>query len=145
VTYFNAWIKYRIKLEERLIAYKLKSIGEQLHLQEVYLFAVQNMKELLKILPKALAAKDPEAVLAKALKMPVEDAAIILDRKIRQLAAMEADALKEKIKGLKADIKTLLTEQKNPGERAARDTEARVKAYLKKPDPTQPGLPVNPE
>ena len=143
VSFFEGWIKYRIKLEERLITYKLKSIREQLHLQEVYLYAVENMKELLKILPKALAAKDPEAVLAKALKMPVEDATIILDRKIRQLAAMEAGALKEKIKGLKADIKVLLTEQKNPGERAARDTEARVKAYLKNPDPTQSGLPIS--
>lgn len=144
VTYLNAWVKYRIKLEERLIAYKLETIKAQLHLQEVYLFAVKNMKELLEILPKALESKDPDATLAKALKMPVADAAIILERKLRQLAAMEAGALEEKIKGLKGEIKVLEKEQKNPGERAARDTEDRVKSYLKKPDKTKPGLPVIP-
>lgn len=145
VTYFNAWVKYRIKLEERLIKHKLETIKAQLHLQEVYLFAVKNMKELLKVLPKALVAKDPDTVLAKALKMPVEDAAIILERKLRQLAALEAGALQDKIKSLKDEIKVLEKEQKNPGERAARDTEERVKAYLKKPDKTKPGLPVSPE
>jgi topoisomerase-4 subunit A len=142
VTYFNAWIKYRVKLEERLIAYKLESNEKALHLNEVYLFGINNLQELLKILPKILVADDPDAKLAKHFKIPVEDAKIILDRKIRQLSKMDADTLKEKIKGFKAEIKTLKAEAKEPGLRAAKDTEARVKAYLKKPDITQPGLPI---
>lgn len=142
VTYFSAWIKYRIKLEERLIAYKLDVNEKALHLNEVYLFGINNLQELLKILPKILVADDPDAKLAKHFKIPVEDAKIILDRKIRQLSKMDADALKEKIKNYKAEIKTLKTEAKEPGLRAAKDTEARVKAYFKKPDSTQPGLPI---
>jgi topoisomerase-4 subunit A len=142
VSYFKAWINYRIKLEERLIAYKLDYNETALHLNEVYLFAISNLQELLKILPKILSAEDPDAKLAKHFKIPVEDAKIILDRKIRQLSKMDGDTLRDKIKNFKAEIKQLKADAKEPGLRAARDTEARVKAYLKKPDITQPGLPI---
>ena len=142
VSYLKAWINYRIKLEARLIAYKLEQNEIALHLNEVYLFGINNLQELLKVLPKILQADDPDAKLAKHFKIPVEDAKIILDRKIRQLSKMDADVLKAKIKGFKDEIKQLKAEAKEPGLRAAKDTEARVKAYLKKPDETQPGLPI---
>lgn len=142
VEYFGAWIKYRIKLEERLIEYLIAKAAKEQHLNEVYLYAVQNREKLLKALPKVLASKTPSEVLAKALKMPVADAEIILERKIRQLAALEASDLEKKIKTIKAEIKVLKTEQKEPGKRAARDTAERVKTYLKKPDPTVSGMLV---
>lgn len=142
VAYFKAWVRYRVKLEERLIEYKLEKLLRLLHINEVYLFAVNNLPKLLKALPKALAAKDPADVLAKALKMPLDDANIILDRKVRQLAKLEAGALEQKIKELKAEIKQLKADQKEPGARAARDTADRVKRYLKNPDKTMSGLPV---
>uniref|UniRef100_A0AB39CE17 DNA gyrase/topoisomerase IV subunit A n=1 Tax=Pseudomonas phage HRDY3 TaxID=3236930 RepID=A0AB39CE17_9VIRU len=142
VQYFGAWIKYRIKLEERLIGYLLDKAAKELHLNEVYLYAVQNREKLLKALPKVLASKTPAAVLAKALKMPEADAEIILERKVRQLAALEESDLKTKIKSIKAEIKGLKDDQREPGARAARDTAERVKNYMKKPDPTVSGLPV---
>lgn len=142
VDYFGAWIKYRIKLEERLIAFLLAKAARELHLNEVYLYAVKNREKLLKALPKVLASKTPAAVLAKALSMPVEDAEIILERKVKQLAALEADDLEKKIKGIKAEIKVLKLDAKEPGKRAALDTAERVKNYLKKPDPTVSGIKV---
>jgi len=72
----------------------------------------------------------------------VPDAEIILERKVRQLAALEESALKAKIKGIKGEIKDLKSDQKEPGKRAARDTTERVKNYLKKPDPTVSGIKV---
>lgn len=140
--YFGAWIKYRIKLEERLIGYLLDKAGKELHLNEVYLYAVQNREKLLKALPKVLASKTPVAVLAKALKMPEADAEIILERKVRQLAALEESDIKSKIKSIKDEIKKLKADQKEPGKRAALDTAERVKTYMKKPDPTISGLKV---
>jgi len=142
VEYFGAWIKYRTKLEERLIGYLLDKAAKELHLNEVYLYAVQNREKLLKALPKVLASKTPAAVLAKALKMPEPDAEIILERKVRQLAALEESDLKSKIKSIKEEIKSLKADQKEPGKRAARDTAERVKTYMKKPDITVSGLPV---
>lgn len=142
VEYFTAWIKYRVKLEERLIDFLLAKAARELHLNEVYLYAVQNREKLLKALPKVLASKNPAEVLAKALKMPVPDAEIILERKVRQLAALEESDLKAKIKGIKGEIKDLKSDQKEPGKRAARDTTERVKNYLKKPDPTVSGIKV---
>lgn len=142
VSYFRGWIKYRINLELRMLKWLLATAEKELHLNEVYLFAIQNMDKLLKILPKVLVAKDPDVELSRTMKIPVEDAKIILDRKIRQLAKLEEKDLKDKIKALRDEIKALKLDQKNPGERAARDTEDRVARYLKNPDETQSGLPI---
>lgn len=139
-TFFKAWIKYRVALELRLIKSLIVKTERDLHVNQVYLFAVENMEKLLKALPKVLVAKDPDAMLAKMMKIPVEDAVIILDRKVRQLAKMEADALKAKIKELQDELKQLNKDLKAPGDRAARDTERRVKSYLKSPDAIKSGL-----
>ena len=140
VTFFEQWIKYRIQLEVKLIKALIVKAERDLYVNQVYLFAVENMDKILKALPKVLTSKDPDATFAKMMNIPAEDASIILNRKVRQLAKMEADALKKTIKDLKAEIKTLNTELKAPGERAARDTTERVKKYLKKPDANKSGL-----
>lgn len=140
--YFSAWTKYRIKLEMRLIDNLLVTAREHLHVNNVYLFAINNLTALLKALPKILVAADPDATLAKMFKLPVEDARIILDRKIRQLAKMEADTLKKKIAELEKEIKGLEKDQKNPGKRAAKFTQQRVAEYLKKPDITQSRIAI---
>lgn len=139
VDYLNAWVKYRVQLELRLIKKLLETAEKDLHINEVYLFAVENMEKLLKVLPKVLVAKDPDAALAAALKMPVEDAKIILDRKVRQLARLEAADLKAKIKQLKDEIKQLKRDKKDPGARAAADTQKRVSEYMKSPDAYKSG------
>lgn len=140
VKFFEQWIKYRIALEVRMIKSLIAKTERDLHLHEVYLFAVENMDKILKALPKVLVSDDPNKALAKALDMPLEDATIILDRKVRQLAKLEASALKAKIKEFKDELKVLNKELKEPGDRAARDTADRVKKYLKSPDKNKSGL-----
>jgi intein/homing endonuclease len=140
--FFKSWIKYRIALEVRMINQLLKTAERDLHINEVYLFAVQNMEKLLKALPKVLVAKDPDAALAKVLNIPVEDATIILDRKVRQLAKLEEADLLAKIKELKREIATLRTDLKNPGARASRDTTERVEKYLRNPDTLPSGTVI---
>lgn len=134
VQYLTAWIKYRITLELRLVESMLVKAERDLHINQVYLYAVENMAKLLKVLPKVLVSKNPDKSLAKELDMPEEDAKIILDRKVRQLAKLEADDLRKKIATLKAEIKQLKDDRKDPGKRAARDTKERVASYLKNPD-----------
>lgn len=141
-TFFKAWIKYRISLELMLIKKLIETTERDLHVNSVYLYAVENMSKLLKVLPKVLMSKAPDKALAKALKMSVEDANIILDRKVRQLAKMEAGALKEKVNGFKSELNQLNKDLKDPGGRAAKDTAERVKSYLKKPDLHKSGLPI---
>lgn len=142
VDYLRQWVKYRISLETRLIKNLIEKTKRELHLNEVYLFAVENIDRILKALPKVLMAADPDKALAKALDIPVEDAKIILDRKVRQLAKLEVADLKTKIKSLRAELKQLTTDLKEPGKRAARDTEERVASYLKNPDKPKSGLPI---
>ena len=141
VSFLNAWIKYRIALEVKLLKHQIVKAERDLHYQEVYLFAVENMEQLLKILPRVLTSNDPDATLAKAMKIPVEDAKIILDRKVRQLAKMEAAAIKAEIKRLKDLIKKLKLDLKEPGQCASRKTAELVEAYLKNPDTNTSGLP----
>ena len=134
VSYFKAWISYRIKLEVRMLKNKTEKAERLLYLNEVYLWAVENMKKLLAALPKVLMAKDPDATLAKMFKIPLESAKIILDRQVRKLAAMERAALVTKVKELKAELADYKRGLKEPGPYAAADTERRVKQYVKSPD-----------
>lgn len=136
--YLTAWSQYRVKLESKVIARMLEKLERELYVQSVYLFAIKNLKAILKALPKVLAAKDPDAMLAKMLKIPLEDANIILSRQIRKLASLERIDLEKIIKDLTAQIKVLKKEAKNPAARALRDTEERVKKYLKNPDTDLP-------
>ena len=111
-------------------------------MNKVYLFAVENMQKLLKVLPKVLMSKNPDTALAKAMKIPEEDARIILDRKVRQLAKLEAKDLKAKIAELEAERKQLLKDQKDPGSRAGRDLKDRLDRYMKRPDKTKSGIEI---
>lgn len=140
LTFMTNWIKYRINLELRLIKFLKAEAERDLHIQEVYLFAVENIDKLLKVLPQVLKSKNLDETLAKLMKIPVEDAHIINERKLRQLAAMEADDIKAKIRDLKSQIAQLIKDAKQPGERAARDTEQRVATYLNNPDDLKSGL-----
>lgn len=133
-TYFKAWITYRIKLETRLNKRRIEKAEREKHIQEVFLFAVDNIKQLLAALPKVLSSEDPDKALARALKMPQEDAKIILDRQVRKLAKLERSELVAKIKKLQADLKQYQWNVKNPGKAAAKDTEQRVAKYLASPD-----------
>jgi DNA gyrase/topoisomerase IV subunit A len=141
-SFLDNWIKYRVRLETRLIDYLMAAAERDLFVNETYLLAVERLKELLKALPKVLASKDPDKALAKAMKITLEQAKIILDRQVRQLSKMEASVLKDKIKAIKADIKQLKQDAKEPGKRAARDTKERVSKYMKNPDNIKSGVTV---
>lgn len=134
VQYFKAWVAYRIKLEVRMLKNKIEKAEKLLHLNELYLWAVDNMKQLLAALPKILVAEDPDKQMAKMFKIPQEDAKIILDRQVRKLAKLERAGLLAKIKEIKAEIADYKRGLKEPGKYAAVDTERRVKQYLKNPD-----------
>ncbi|QYW03638.1 hypothetical protein pEaSNUABM34_00336 [Erwinia phage pEa_SNUABM_34] len=136
--YFKAWVAYRIKLETAMLNNKLAKAEKALHLQQVYLWAVDNMKQLLAALPKVLVAEDPDKALAKACKIPVEDAKIILDRQVRKLAKLERGGLVAKIKDIKEEIAGYKAGLKAPGKYAAQSTAAKVKAYIKSPDDKLP-------
>lgn len=140
LSYFKAWVTYRKKLEVRMLDWLIARAQKELHLQEVYLFAVENKDKLLKALPKVLASKTPDEALAKAIKLPVEDAKIILDRQVRKLATLEKADLVAKIKSLKSDIAGWQKGLKAPGKYAGKDTEDRVVRYLKNPDENKPKL-----
>lgn len=136
--FFKGWIAYRIKLEVAMLKNKLAKAERALHLQEVYLWAVDNMKALMAALPKALQSEDPDKTLAKLCKIPQEDAKIILDRQVRKLAKLERSGILDKIKEIKAEIAEYKGGLKEPGKYAAASTAVKVKQYIKSPDDKMP-------
>lgn len=134
VKYFRSWIDYRIALEVDMIKYRIARLERERHINEVYLYAVDNLDKLLKAMPKILSAKDVDAACAKALKLPLDDAKIVMSRQLRQLARMERKDLVDKIKAATTQLKAWAKDLKNPGMSAARDTKERVSSYLKAPD-----------
>lgn len=127
--FINTWLKYRIKLELDMIDYLIGENQRKLEHQELLLFAVDNRDLILKVLPKALKSKTPDAVLAKAIKKPEEYAKRILDLQIRRLAALERSGIVAAIKELKATIKGLQKDRKNPNPRIDKDLVDRVKKF----------------
>lgn len=127
--YLQQWVHYRISLEHRMLSYLIDDIVARIEHQELLLYAVDNRDMLLKLMPKVLASKNPDAVLAKALKKPEEFAKRILDLQLRRLALLERAAIVSKIKELKAALKPLKADQKDPRQRIVNDLKDRVKKY----------------
>lgn len=132
--YLQQWVHYRIRLELKMLEHLIEETNALIERQELLLFAVDNREKLLKLLPKVLKSKTPDAVLAKEIKKPVEYAKQILDLQIRRLAALERSNIIAKIKELKEKLKTLKSELKNPQPRIVEDLKVRVKKYVKDTD-----------
>lgn len=134
VKFFKAWIKYRIDLEVKLLTQQLKEIEERIYVNEVYLWAVDNIDQLLDALKDVLKSKDPVKRLAKIFKIPERNAEIILKRQVIQLARLERNGLVELLRELRATRKSYKVGLKKPGEYAADKTEKLVAQYMKCPD-----------
>lgn len=136
VKFFRSWIKYRIDLEVKLLKNQLAEIEERIYVNEVYLWAVDNIDALLDALKSILRDKDPIARLAKTFKIPERNAEIIMKRQVIQLARLERKGLVELLTELKATRKSYKQGLKNPGPYAAEKTKKLVAKYLKSPDLT---------
>lgn len=142
VKFFRSWVRYRIGLEQDLLNYQIGEAEKRIKLLNVYLWAITNLKDLLKVLPKVLASDEPAKTMSKLLKISVEDSEIILQRKLSQLAKMEGKSLEKEVAELEGKIRVWRKAQKDPGQYVANKTEELVKRYLKSPDRTNSGVPV---
>ena len=146
------WAEWRIDVEVKVLN-RLIGIQEQAKArQELFLLAVDNLDIIIKSLKVKedkvevkVMGKDPKtgkqvpstvtvdgsaAYLMKALKLTVEQANLILDRKVRQLRAMERNSILARIKEHKAELKRLNADLKVPHERVLRNLDGFEKVVL---------------
>jgi len=110
------WYAYRIQLEKDACSYWIKKCEERIARLELMLLAVANRAFIIKALDKKLNDAELAAYIAKHLKITVDQANTILDLKVRQLKALEADNIKAEIKDIKAEIAGYQKRIKKPAE-----------------------------
>ena len=107
---FVRWLKWRIALEKDSLDYRISEVEKRIRLLELLALACDNLK----VIFDALKTKDPAPVIAKGLKITLDEANIILDRKVRQLSRLDADKLQGDLKVQRAALKELKAKRKNP-------------------------------
>ena len=122
--FFKMWADWRIKLERKAIINQRDIIRAQLEHDNLLLLAVINRD----IIIECLDEDDSEQVLIDRLDITREQAAGILNMRIRQLKALEEKPLRKRIAQAKKDIKVLRAEHKAPANRISLGIDASVKS-----------------
>lgn len=119
LTLLKLWCQLRVQLESRCLAYRLNKVEAATHKTEVLILACQGRDKVV----KALTAPDPDAAVAKALSITLDDAKMILDGAVRRLAKLDEDKLIKQLKDQQATIKQLKLWAKNPDQKVIDDLE----------------------
>jgi DNA gyrase/topoisomerase IV subunit A len=98
----NMWTHWRLLLETRRLSYRLQVLNKELAYQQLLAYAVTKLDLIIKILKKKTDHLDQD--LAKAIKVSIEDATLILNRPTRSLSRLSKEKIDTEIKRLKKQI-----------------------------------------
>jgi DNA gyrase/topoisomerase IV subunit A len=87
------WCEWRLSMERKVIAYRVKRLDAEKARLELLVFAVSKLD----IIFAAVKSKDPVPHLVQKLKIPQETATTIMGLQLRQLARVEQAEVKEQI------------------------------------------------
>ena len=108
----NAWTEWRIKLEKKMLANRIKVAQKEIDKLKLFVYAISKLDVIFKVLKTAKS--DVDEKLAKALKITVEQAKTILDKSVRSLSSLSKDKLLSEIKDLKNKIESDSAKYKSP-------------------------------
>lgn len=108
----NAWTEWRIKLEKKMLANRIKVAQKEIDKLKLFVYAISKLDVIFKVLKTAKS--DVDEKLAKALKITVEQAKTILDKSVRSLSSLSKDKLLSDIKDLKSKIESDSAKYKSP-------------------------------
>jgi len=94
------WLAYRQETVRRRLTFRLDRINERLHLLEGLLKAYLNLDEVIRIIRED---DEPKKVLMKTFDLSDLQATAILDLRLRQLAKLEEQKLKDEALALNAE------------------------------------------
>ena len=118
----NEWTAWRIDLELKYLNHLKSQLEHQIWRLEVFRKAIAKLDVVFKVLKSK--ADDLDAALAKALKIPVEEAVVILDAQTRRLSRLSDAKLVEDIKALKVKVKATEKHIKRPADKITADIDA---------------------
>lgn len=104
------YLKIRVRLELKSLAHQITRRSEELAYTELLIHACSKLD----IIFKGLKRSDTEEYIARGLKITADQTKQILDLRVRQLKKLDADALSEKRKNLKDQLKKLETRKAKP-------------------------------
>lgn len=153
----NEWVSYRLDTVTRRLQFRLAQVQDRLHLLEGFMVAFLNIEKVIKIIREA---DDPKAALMKTFKLSERQADAILEIKLRQLARLEEEKIRqeqaalqdeqvdlEKTLGSKARLKTLVKKEikaqiDSVGDKRRSPIVARFEAQAMKEEELTPAEPV---
>lgn len=112
------WLKWRCKLEAKSLDYRIDRTQGQIAFTELMILACDNLQ----VIMDALRRDDTAEYISKKLKITLEQANTILDRKVRNLSKLDNNKLRLRVKELKTLLATLKKKRAKPS--------AEVKAFL---------------
>ena len=107
---FVRWLRWRIQLEKDSLDYRIDQTNRKIRMLDLLILACDNLK----VIFDALKTKDPAAFIAKGLEITVDEANLILDRKVRQLSRLDASKLQAERATLKTFLKDLKGRRSQP-------------------------------
>lgn len=134
VSYFKAWAKFRIALETRFTNKQIEKRKAKLHIKEGMLIITGTQINLDKAIKIIREDDAPKVKLMSVFKLSEIQADAVLDIRLRSLAKVDVNLLKNEIQTLKNEIKEWTSYLEISGERAAADLVKRVNDYKKSPD-----------
>lgn len=120
------WLKERLAMELRSLAYRIKRVEEQIDYCETMIHACDHIDRIIKIIRRS---ETPEESLVKALKIQPHQAKWICDLQLRKISKLDENQYKAKLKEHQALRKQLLLWQKKPRSKVLLDLE-RVKELV---------------
>lgn len=103
----SEYIKHRQKVVRRRTEFELNKAKAEMHLQEGYKIALDNIDEVIKIIRGSKTSEIAEAELIKRFKLSEIQAKAILAMQLRRLTGMEREAIENRIKELRELIAKL--------------------------------------
>jgi len=132
-----AWLKERLQLEQRSLAYRVKKVEEQIDYCETLIHACAHIDQIVKIVRRS---EDPEAALVKALKIQPHQAKWICDLQLRKISKLDESSYRTRLKEHQALLKQLQVWQKRPRSKVlldiqrVRETIVKDRAFQDKED-----------
>jgi DNA gyrase/topoisomerase IV subunit A len=104
------WLKWRVRLEHDSLQLQLRNAQARQDLLNLLILATDNLK----IIFDAIRTSAPADYISKHLDITIDQANIILDRKVRSLSKMDQSKLKEERTAVKQHISGLKIKLKDP-------------------------------
>ncbi len=108
----NDWCTWRLELETKMLKFKMNKLNEKIAYLELMRYAISKLDIIFRILKSK--SKNLNEDLAKALKIKLEEAKLILDRQVRALSNMTDQELVVDITELQKQVKEIKVWLKKP-------------------------------